>query len=290
MVIPKHFIPPMLVNIALGSVLWTAYAEASDFLTPHISSPLCVAAVSGGIAGGTQAILAAPAENVRFLLEGGSPAVGWSHAWKEVFRDTQSKSATSAQAELHEARQVRQWMKEVGEMAGRGWDGWGWGCGKDVCGFAVFFSIFEVTRRIALQAKASSEVALFPDGRCEKKGSLKNNTPRIVHAVTLVSGGAGAGLAYELATRPWDIARKTVHVDRITAGKEHHSIAVILMRKLRVEGLSSFFANPSPATHADDVQASPVQRRLYSALRTLARVGPWGVGFLVWEAFGPGIS
>ena len=134
MVFPKHFIPPMLVNLTLGSVLWTTYAETSDILTPHVSSSLGVAAFSGAAAGGMQALFAAPAENVRFLLEGGSP-VNWSHAWKEVFKGSRTRDTpTSLQAELHEARQVRQWMKEVGEMAGRGWNGWGWGFGKDVCG------------------------------------------------------------------------------------------------------------------------------------------------------------
>lgn len=132
----------MLANLVLGSVLWTTYAETSDFLTPHMSSPLYVAALSGAAAGGMQAVFAAPAENMRFLLEGGSP-VNWSHAWKEVFRGTQNTDASkSLKSELHEARQVRQWMKEVGEMAGRGWNGWGWGFGKDICGAAVLDDVF----------------------------------------------------------------------------------------------------------------------------------------------------
>lgn len=157
-------------------------------------------------------------------------------------------------------------------------------------GFAFFFSIFEMTRSLAVKARTFSEAVLFPEGQYEKRGSIKHNTPRIVHAVTLVSGGAGAGLAYELVSRPWDVARKAVHIDRLIAGREHHSIATILIRKLKDEGVSAFLENPSPASHLNDAHASPVQRRLHSTMRTLGRIGPWGIAFLVWETFGPTVS
>ena len=64
-----------------------------------------------------------------------------------------------------------------------------------------------------------------------------------------------------------------------------------LCRRLREDGLLSFFRDPHHnAVPNDEAHLSPLRRRLYSASRTLARVGPWGIGFLVWEAFGPGIS
>lgn len=123
-----------MVNLLLGSVLWATYAETSALLEPYCFHPIVVAAMSGAAAGGAQAVVAAPAENVRFLLEGNSSAAGWSHAWKEVFRGTDHNPALSRQAQLHEARQVRDWMREVSDMAGRGWDGWKWGVAKDTCG------------------------------------------------------------------------------------------------------------------------------------------------------------
>jgi hypothetical protein len=134
MVIPKHFFPPMLVNALLGTVLWTTYAKSSVILTPHLGAhPIVMAALSGAIAGAMQAGVAAPAENVRLVLEGGSGGHSWSHAWKEVFR-TATPMYISKQQNMEDIRQVRGWMREVGEMAGRGWEGWGWGCAKDVCG------------------------------------------------------------------------------------------------------------------------------------------------------------
>jgi hypothetical protein len=64
-------------------------------------------------------------------------------------------------------------------------------------------------------------------------------------------------------------------------------------------GLKAFFAS-TPFTIAPTIesaedligQSSPKSwtTRMYPFLRTLGRVGPWGVGFLVWEAYGPGIE
>jgi hypothetical protein len=124
----------MVVNAALGTVLWTAYSETSDVLGPRLHSvPIVTAALSGAVAGGAQALIAAPAENLRRVMEGGK-GHGWSHAWKEVFRGTVPPPSASRQQNIREIRQVREWIKEVGYMAGRGWDGWGWGFAKDVCG------------------------------------------------------------------------------------------------------------------------------------------------------------
>ena len=318
-VIPKHFVPPMLVNGLLGVVLWSTYSEVSSRLEPHLAShPTTLAALSGACAGGAQALVAAPAENMRFALEGTSPATGWSDAWKEVFLKTEPTTPMAPSEKMREARQVRDWMREVGEMAGRGWEGWGWGCAKDICGgyysfvipanplligsrcvmplgFAVFFAIFDITRRCAAETKAMSQTVLDRTPQVllgsesdRRFRSVRKHTPRVVHATTLVTGGAIAGLAYELVSRPWDAMRRAVHHDRLAPVREQHSIAGIILHKAREDGVLSFFANPAHVHH--DPSASRTRRRLNTALRTLGRVGPWGVGFLVWEAFGPGIS
>ncbi len=135
LVIPKHFFPPLLVNAVLGTVLWTAYSGTSSLLSggDSLAHPIATAAISGAIAGGAQAIVAAPAENARLAIEGGTAGGRWSHAWKEVLRGTVQNQSTEKKR-LHEIRQVRGWMMEVRDMAGRGWNGWGWGVAKDVCG------------------------------------------------------------------------------------------------------------------------------------------------------------
>jgi len=279
----------MLVNALLGTVLWATYTESSSLIEPYLNQhPTMTAALSGGIAGGCQAIVAAPAENVRLLLEGGSGYHSWSHAWRAVFKGTETElRSSSRERAIEEAGQVRSWMKDVGEMAGRGWNGWGWGCAKDITGFAIFFSIFEVTRRVALQAR--ERATNFIRAQFSTDESVLRHSPKIFHGMILVSGGVLAGLAYELAGRPWDHARRIVHIHNLQTPAAAYSPWVSIARKSREDGLHAFFRSPLPRI-VESEQSVGYRPRLTIALRTLGRVGPWGVGFLVWEAFGPGLQ
>lgn len=130
-----------------------------------------LAGISGATAGAIQAIAGAPAENVRILMESGvvhtTSVSGWRHAWKEVFLRTGANGLHSLEppskrtkmtsgggevnlrsrlasmgfsldgngkVQLSDMRETKAFMREVRSMAGRGWDGWGWGCAKDVVG------------------------------------------------------------------------------------------------------------------------------------------------------------
>ncbi|KAH9180583.1 hypothetical protein EDB89DRAFT_2110666 [Lactarius sanguifluus] len=294
LVIPRHFVPPLLVNAALGTVLWTAYSGTSSLLNGGDNleaHPIATAAISGAIAGGAQAIVAAPAENARLAIEGGTVGGGWSHAWKEVLRGTVQNQSTEKKT-LREMRQVRGWMMEVRDMAGRGWNGWGWGLAKDVCGFSVFFTIFEVTRRLATELKILSVGLVQPfTVTDERPTAIQRNLPRTVHGATLVAGGVTAGLAYEVVCRPWDVARRLAYLDRVQSTTTHrprHHLFSLITRKIHDDGLLFFFRDA--AGYEEKNLMSLGRQRLLAVARTLGRVGPWGVGFLVWEAFGPGIS
>ncbi|KLO14178.1 hypothetical protein SCHPADRAFT_826752 [Schizopora paradoxa] len=294
-VLPRHFIPPLAINALLGTILWSSYSLSSSALEGRSVHPFANAAISGAVAGGIQAIAAAPAENVRILLEGGSSYSGWSSAWKDVFvgsRGTKDLPLEPRKKIFEEARDVRRWMREVGEVAGRGWHGWGWGFGKDVCGFSVFFTLFELTRRIASQLKnASTQFAI------QRDPSRSTNLPKVVHGATLVAGGVVAGLAYDFTGRPFDVARRTVHTYEVThnAAARPNIIArtaiifSALEKKAKDEGLRVFF-RLSPDERSASAFSTPLRQRLFSALRILGRVGPWGAGFLIWESFGPGLT
>jgi hypothetical protein len=66
----------------MGTVLWTTYAKARHAIEAHLSHHLILTAtLAGGLAGGAQALVAAPAENVRLVIEGGTGGA-WFHAWK----------------------------------------------------------------------------------------------------------------------------------------------------------------------------------------------------------------
>ncbi|KAF9239586.1 hypothetical protein BU15DRAFT_87904 [Melanogaster broomeanus] len=252
LVIPKHFVPPMLANAVLGT--------SSTYLEPCLGHhSIFMAALSGAAAGGMQALVAAPS-----------------------FRGTQPLYSPSRSDQIRDIRQVRLWMKDVREMAGRGWTGWGWGCGKDVCGFAAFFVVFEITRNAAVRAKDATEYAIqrLPSG---DKKAYDRHIPRVIHALTLVCGGALAGLAYEVLCRPWDVARRVIEFERTlpSYSASHHSSVSALVRKAKEDG--TLYANLSSFRQTFIGGCLPL-------FGPLPRVGPWGMGFLVWEAFGPGLD
>jgi hypothetical protein len=143
--------------------------------------------------------------------------------------------------------------------------------------------MFEVTRHVA--SKTTSAVqSITEEISSDARRPYMRQVPRIIHGIALITGGVIAGLLYEFTTRPWDIARKAVQIDRLTHDR---SARLAVMHKFQTDGLVGFFRNPSTALNGSD-SPTTARRRLIRALRTLGRVGPWGVGFLVWEACGSG--
>lgn len=138
--------------------------------------------------------------------------------------------------------------------------------------------------KTAAQDLVDSDFPLFR----RERDSFRRHIPGTVHGITLVTGGVCAGLAYEFVSRPFDVARKIVQVDKLTHVPHGTADTVIsptiaIIRTLRDDGILSFFQNPSVA-HVHEQHGT--RARLHSVARTLARVGPWGVGFLVWEFYG----
>lgn len=256
--------------------------------------------MAGAASGAVQSVAGAPAENVRLILEGGihgnqqAGHAGWRQAWKEVFLGTESfRPHLSHKEARREARAVRLWMKEVTGMAGRGWDGWAWGCGKDVLGFSLFFAVFDISRRTALHVRSTVEErqrSLHPELMRELDRQHKSTSAmRVAHGITLVSGGVIAGVGYELIGRPFDVMKQLVYrndVHRRTSTDPPVPHSRFILEKLRERGMLYFFRAPQSAVSDPTPDSNVLSRRCFAVLRTLARVGPWGVGFLVWEAIG----
>ena len=156
----------------------------------------------------------------------------------------------------------------------------------------MFFAIFEVTRRVATELKLFTLGLVQPFKVADvRPNATQRNLPRVVYGFTLVAGGVAAGLAYEVTCRPWDVARKLAHLERVqslTAYRPRRYLVDIISRKVHDDGLLSFFRDA--VGKEERTLSNPGRQRLLAVARTLGRVGPWGVGFLVWEAFGPGIS
>lgn len=159
----------------------------------------------------------------------------------------------------------------------------------------MFFSIFDLARHATTRVTAFVDEVYATYVPTSSPGDRKRvDATRVARATTLVSGGVVAGLGYELVSRPWDHARRTVQVYQLAArfapaAVKPQKITAIsaakhILRKAREDGVISFFRNPDFVASSND--PTPRHRRLYVALRTLARVGPWGVAFLVWESVG----
>ncbi|KIO27097.1 hypothetical protein M407DRAFT_233550 [Tulasnella calospora MUT 4182] len=349
-VIPRHFLPPLIVNSALGAILFETFTLSNRRLHKfYPETPTVVlASASGAIAGALHAFAGAPADNVRLVLERGLNGSrnssiqghsGWRQAWMEVFRQIDHVDKPRLEGKQiiagvgaksrKEAREFRAWIKEVKGMS-RGWDGVWWGVGKDAVGFAIFFAIFDISRNLANRTAAyldpsicltpvpkqaapavqsSEPFHLKPDEDDEYEASntmlpaSKVTKARVGHGIVLVGGGVVAGLCYELAARPFDNARRIVHEQRLHAeAKSSHRplpatapvkdpssfrpIMRIVIAHIKEHGIMSLLQNTAAAT-STDVGRSPGYRRAVIALRTLGRLGPWGVGFLMWEGFAP---
>lgn len=88
-----------------------------------------------------------------------------------------------------------------------------------------------------------------------------------------------AGLAYEFTCRPFDIARRAIYLNNLERLEPPYKI---LQRRFIENGVTFFFqTNIMP-------QFQPVKQptKWTRILRTIGRVGPWGVGFLIWEVYG----
>lgn len=155
---------------------------------------------------------------------------------------------------------------------------------------------------------------MLPNAK-QPSDKTRNTTSRVAQGVTLVSGGVVAGLGYEIVCRPFDNARRLVYLEdvhrratqtspdaespRSGSGSERgvprpetrsRVVMRVIVQKLKSDGVLYFFSNPQQVTHVPDAAVSRATRGMYAALRTLGRVGPWGVGFLLYESLGGNLT
>ena len=200
-----------------------------------------------------------------------------------MLQETQSTNLSRSTA-----RQVRDWVREIRDMAGSGWEGWRWTVAKDACGqfcgngfrvqltlrtgFAAFFMIFEVSRQLA--ARSQTLVLHLPYASRRTERTIANSQ-RVAYATTLVAGGAVAGLCYEVVGRPFDNARYLARLEQLTPHTPPRTIPQLLIAKLKNDGAVSFLKDPNASQVAPEY-AKAWQQRLFTTSRALARVGPWG--------------
>lgn len=182
---PRHVLPPLVVNTAIGLTLFTSYTWSENrlapFLSSHLSSTstfLLVPFLSGSVAGAAQSLLSAPLDNARLLLLrrqrlirqhgrrnlakfGGAFTGWWSLMRDAVFQSSVISGISGKGGKVETSRAGR--IQQGRQWARRGWSLWGLSLAKDGICFGVFFTIFEVGR------VGARKVGLHWDGIVEEE-------------------------------------------------------------------------------------------------------------------------
>jgi len=314
-----HFLPPILVNTTMGTILFTSYTVSQYAISSHPSlqpHTTLVAALAGASAGAIHGLVGAPLDNVARFLEKGDTS--WRQAWADAFRighpsagdappirpndpraakalDNLSSNVYSnpreptAQQVLQELKRQELWppptMKEAREAKHWLWEwrhmaGRGWTGWKWGCAKDVTgFSIFFAIFDLSRRSASYFAQQLTPP-RYESKNNRRPPHARAAHGLTLVSGGVLGGLAYEASSRPWDAARALWVENKTGPPEERSRLPRVILRGLREKGVAYFFRG---VRQAGSVAGG---KWYWNVLPTLGRVGPWGIAFLVWEGIG----
>lgn len=149
-----------------------------------------IPAISGGVAGFVQSIVSSPLDNIRLVLQNRAEQAwpGWAGVFREAIFPTfihpfhlaqGTRSPTSPSA----ATNVRRRWKSLRRWAARGWSNIVLSSTRDVLGFALFFTVFERGRDVALKVRTA----------VDKRWSPPQSVSRAIQALCIIFGGTLAG-------------------------------------------------------------------------------------------------
>ncbi|GAA5903571.1 hypothetical protein JCM6882_002988 [Rhodosporidiobolus microsporus] len=303
--IPRHVLPPLFVNTAIGLTLFTAYTTSETLLLPFFTSPsthlLLVPFLSGAFAGAAQALLSAPLDNARLLLfrrqrflrlshaasssnprvrrtrlaakasAGGVPFVSWLSLLRDsVFQSSRNAIGGTAAATARERlEQGRRWAR-------RGWSLFNLSLVKDACGFGVFFLIFEVGREGARVAGLNYD-GIDPDKPEEEGKQRRSASGLVLQSLGILISGGLAGWVFGLVARPFERMRGAIWEGRARWAERDGRLKVIEELALAGTDPLAESSTASPAAAA----AKKSRRRRVSAggaseRRAHELVGPTG--------------
>lgn len=220
----REAFPPLLANSLVGFTLFTTYTVTEAALKYFPSEPVSqyyIPFISGATAGAAQSIVSSPLDNIRAVLASRSAKPdtvewkGWRHiAVEALFPKWLTTTIPFKQSPV---RFVLNWFKST-------WSLFQFTLLRDSLGFAVFFSIFELSRSLAKRAgravdrfqanlKKRSQalgINLDLDAMLENDMIPRGWTGRVVQAFVIVMTGIFAGIGYGIVSRPFDHARTVV--------------------------------------------------------------------------------
>ncbi|KAH8928037.1 hypothetical protein BT69DRAFT_1293652 [Atractiella rhizophila] len=200
--VPRHLLPPIVVNTAIGLVLFGTYTSSTTYLSTLTSlSPTTTAFLSGGLAGACQSLISIPIDNVRTHLRSST-----YKSWISLVVETFKPSAPVPRVSEHSEGRMKGTSTRAlfRQYAHTGFSMGGLSVCKDTLGFALFFSIFESFRSLGSQAASYID----PDAK-ETRGRRK---PLAIaaQASTILLGGTLAGSSFVLVSKPFERARGVV--------------------------------------------------------------------------------
>ncbi|KAK9900038.1 hypothetical protein P389DRAFT_165167 [Cystobasidium minutum MCA 4210] len=220
----REAFPPLLANSIVGFTLFTTYTVTEAALKYFPSDPInpyYIPFISGATAGAAQSLISSPLDNVRAVLAARSakPSTvewkGWRHvAVEALFPKWLTTTIPFKQSPF---RFILYWFRSTGSL-------FQFTLLRDSLGFAVFFSIFELSRSLAKRAgkavdrfqanlRQKTQAIGFDfdlDAMLENDLAPRGWTGRVVQATVIVMTGIFAGVGYGIVGRPFDRARTIV--------------------------------------------------------------------------------
>ncbi|SGY15057.1 BQ5605_C013g07227 [Microbotryum silenes-dioicae] len=249
--IPRHLVPPVLVNGLIGLTLFGVYTSSESYLNSHLppdvlshpSTQVLIPFISGTLAGASQSIISAPLDNARLLLlrrqhhlrlyghrtsrnQPGRPNSKPFVSWWPLLRDAVFLNTGSTE-KLSNAQKVR-----------RGYTLWLLTLIKDGLGFGAFFATFEVgrsvSRRMGLawdgikegdqveendwdEEKNEAILTPTPSNDLAVKKKRRSATSLLLQSLGILTAGGVAGLCFALVARPFDRMRMVIYEGRMKA-------------------------------------------------------------------------
>ncbi|KAK4052679.1 hypothetical protein OIV83_001966 [Microbotryomycetes sp. JL201] len=260
--LPRHVLPPLFVNCAIGLTLFTSYSSAESFLTKHLGSTTLVPFLSGSFAGSIQSILSAPLDNARLLLlrrqrlisrYGHRKAArvqgaftGWPSLIKMALFHNGSgalgANVDGASSQVTTTRSGR--IAQARQWARRGWSLFSLSMAKDALSFGIFFTVFEAGRECARRAGLMMDglpVTAYHAGAdwsneddeysAEFDGgtriSRRSTLSLVVQSFLILVTGGMAGVAFAVVARPFERCRGAIWEGRARWAEHDGRLRVI---------------------------------------------------------------
>ncbi|KAI9207665.1 mitochondrial carrier domain-containing protein, partial [Polychytrium aggregatum] len=236
-VLGKNMMPLLVANACVGALLFNVYGGVTDYMEAQGSFHYHTPFVAGFLAGGAQAALATPLDNMQRHV---NPADIVERRHEGIIRFTYNTIRQTLPSGF--------WASTKFLYTGLGFTAF-----KDALGFSMFFGVFEGVRHVG-----KSLVAEFFNSH-EELQRRRSLTFTLLNALAVITAGAAAGMAYQVVIFPVENIRAMIGNAAAEAAvsngdcgntakmrAERHMSLRDVVRLLRNEGFKPFYSGILP--------------------------------------------